>query len=88
MQWSHENAVQPWSLTLLVHAFNKVEGARDDGIKGIHEVQQKGTIARPSGSWLPSNAIRVWLLQRDTVLGLAVRKLNACKEYSKSSTAS
>ena len=47
----------------MVNAFNKVEGARDDGVKGIHEVQQKGTIARPSGSWLPSNAIGVWLLQ-------------------------
>ena len=34
----NDSSKQPQSLTFLVHAFNKVERARDDGIKGIHEV--------------------------------------------------
>ena len=34
----NDSSKQPQSLTFLVHAFNKVEGPRDDGIKGIHEV--------------------------------------------------
>ena len=49
--------------TLLVNAFNKEEGAREDGVQRIHEGKKKIAVARASGCRLPPDAIGIWLLQ-------------------------
>ena len=57
---------RPASLTFLIHALDEEECTREDGVEGIHEGQQKGPIAWPGYGGLPTDAIRVWLLDTHT----------------------